>query len=116
MPQIAGSGSARACTHPRPFWNATAPNFASGAGGRRNGDERREARPVRLVIKLCQGQAGTPHEQAGGLPDVERAAATDRDNAITVVGAKGLRRFLDILFDRVCVNAKVKKPRLLLLL
>ena len=87
-----------------------AADFAAGAGGRRDGDQRRQAVPVGLVIKLRQVETGPPHQQTRGLADIERAAAADGDHTVAIVCAKRFRRIKDILLNRVGMNSIVKKP------
>ena len=87
-----------------------APDFAAGACGRRNGYERSQAGPVGLVIKSGEVEPGPSHKQTRGLADIERTAAAQGNDTVTIVGAKCLRRIHDVLLERVGMDSGAQEP------
>src|SRR6516162_2157713 len=63
----------------------TASDFTAGACGGRDSNERRQCRPVGFVVKTFELKSGTFDKQSGRLPDIQRAATTERDYAVTSV-------------------------------
>jgi hypothetical protein len=69
-----------------------------------------QPRPVLFVVKLCQIKAGSLHEQPRGLAGIQRTATADGDDAVALRPPELFRRFADIGFDGVGVNAGIQIP------
>src|ERR1700677_537972 len=64
--------------------DGTAADFAAGAGGGRDGDTGREAAPIGLKVKWEERLAGVFEAETNDLADIERAAAAEGADAVTL--------------------------------
>ena len=92
----------------------TAADFASGAGRGRDGDERRQPRPIGLVIKPGEFQSGPFHQQARGLADIQRTAPANGNDGIAAILAKPGHGLAHVVFCGISVNLGIDEPVLAL--
>ena len=89
-----------------------APHFGAGARGGRDGQHRRHSRdidahePVFAILEIKQRPRLANH-QSNGLAHIQRAAATEGDDAVVTSGLVGRDAKHDVVADRVRLNARI---------
>src|SRR5438552_73171 len=87
-----------------------ASNFTPGAGSCRNGNKRRESRPIWFIIKPGEIQSGSSHQRPRRFPDIQRAAAANGNDSIATMLAELRCGFADVFLKRIWVDTRVNKP------